>query len=253
MLIHVWLRAYPQLDLSEAAFTSSRDYASFEAFFTRELAPGTRPMPHDPATLAAPVDGTLGACGHIDSQTLVQAKGQHYDLDDLLAGAVDAQPFIGGSYATFYLAPADYHRVHMPTDARLMAAGYVPGRLFGVGPRFVRTVPRLFTRNERVVLSFATDTGAIAVIFIGAFVVGGIHTRWHGRICPPHRWHSRALTASSPIETAPDTRIARGDYLGHFSIGSSVIVLTEGECTALADDLCPGQPCRVGQPIGRLQ
>lgn len=248
LLIHSWCRAYPQLDLSQAAESDPDAYSSFERFFTRELAAGTRPMPHESEVLAAPVDGTLGACGRLDNQTLVQSKGKTYQLSELLAGAADPAPFIDGYYTTFYLAPADYHRVHMPVAGELTGASYVPGRLFGVGPSFVRAVPGLFTRNERVVLSFATETGPMAIIFVGAFIVGGIHTRWHRQVCPPHRRQADNM----PINDVGETQLERGDYVGHFSIGSSVLVLSARGGTALAPDLTAGQPCHVGQTIGEL-
>lgn len=245
-LIRGWCRAYPDLDLSEAAESNPDAYTSFEAFFTRELATGTRPMPDNTNAFAAPVDGTLGALGRLEHDTLIQSKGHSYSIDALSAGMIDRESFVDGAYATFYLAPADYHRVHMPVTGRLTGAYYIPGRLFGVSPPFVRAVPGLFARNERVILSFATEAGVVALVFVGAFIVGGIHTRWHGRVCPPHgrgpQWLSVATDMSRTVE--------RGDYVGHFSIGSSVIVLCERGGFEWFDSIESTQSCRVGQALG---
>jgi len=246
-MISVWLRAYPALDMTQAADPDPDAYTSFEAFFTRRLAPGMRPMPDASNVLVSPVDGTLGACGCINSTTLLQAKDKVYKLEDLCADDANAKQFINGSYATFYLAPADYHHIHLPFDAQLTGATYIPGRLFGVGPRFVRAVPQLFTRNERVVLSFATDAGALALVFVGAFIVGGIHTRWHGQVCPPHSAQAKALD----LGNGAGFDLARGDIVGHFSIGSSVIMLMAPEAFVLDPELEVGQSCRVGNSIGQ--
>ncbi|HET7315295.1 archaetidylserine decarboxylase [Salinisphaera sp.] len=250
-LIRGFLRAYPAIDMSEAAEPEPARYACFNAFFTRELAGGARPTPADADALVCPVDGQLGMFGTIETGRLFQTKGVAYDLRTLVAGDDSlAAAFFGGRYATFYLAPHNYHRVHMPLDGRLRETYYVPGRLFGVNPRCVRAVPRLFSRNERLVSCFDTAIGPVAVVMIGAFIVGGIHTRAAGRVCPPHE-KARRHTSYSDAGAA-DHHYARGEQMGHFMLGSSVILLAGPDAFAFDPELATGQAVRLNQPLGRL-
>jgi len=250
-LIDVFMRLYPGIDMSEAAQPDARAYASFNAFFTRALAPGARPMPDDRELVVSPVDGTLGAFGDARTGTICQTKGMTYDLHTLLGGSEAwSAAFLGGRYATFYLAPDNYHRVHMPMDGCVREMRYVPGRLFGVNPRCVRSIPRLFARNERLVTLFDTAVGPMAVVMVGAFIVGGIHTRWAGQICPPHRPAPRDENFSdTALEQA---YYARGDEMGRFSIGSSVILLFGPGALNWQDELTTGQKLVLGQSIARL-
>lgn len=250
-LIRLFMRLYPTIDMNEAAEPDPQRYDSFNAFFTRALAPGARPLPVDEDTVVSPVDGAIGAFGDAHQGEICQTKGMAYDLRMLLGGEAGwTAAFLGGRYATFYLAPDNYHRVHMPLDGCVRDMRYVPGRLFGVNPRCVRSVPRLFARNERLVTLFDTAVGPVALVMVGAFIVGGIHTRWAGQICPPHRRQSR-------VESFADNSLAqafysRGAEMGRFSIGSSVILLFGPGALAWQNDLHTGQSVQLGQSIGQL-
>ena len=245
-LIGAFLKGYPAIDMREAAEPDPAAYASFNAFFTRALAAGQRPVPGAGDALACPVDGQLGAFGDIEYGRIFQTKGLAYDLAELLADPELAARFAGGRYATLYLAPHDYHRVHMPLAGRLVSTRYVPGRLFGVNPRCVRAVPRLFTRNERLVSVFETEVGPMAVVMVGAFIVGGIHDVATGRVCPPHR---RAPMTTEFDDHAP--AYARGDEMGHFCLGSSAIVVFGRDAVDFAPELASGQAVRLNQSLGR--
>lgn len=250
-LIRGFLRLYPAIDMTEAAEPDPRAYDSFNAFFTRALAPDARPMPEDREIVVSPVDGSLGAFGEARTGTICQSKGMAYDLRALVGGDdAWAAAFLGGRFATFYLAPHDYHRVHMPLDGCVRETRYLPGRLFGVNPRCVRTIGRLFTRNERLVTFFDTAVGPVAMVMVGAFIVGGIHTRWAGQVCPPHR-HSGHAQGFVDSQT-PQTYFQRGAEMGRFSIGSSVILLFGAGALSWHLGLVHSQPLKLGQTIGRL-
>lgn len=251
VLIRAFLRSYSSIDMSEAAEPIPEHYACFNDFFTRELKPGLRPLPEDNTHLLCPVDGQLGAFGTITSGQLCQIKGMVYDLRELVGGSDSMiAAFTGGQYMTFYLAPHDYHRVHMPIAGRLSETRYIPGRLFGVNPRCVRSLPRLFTRNERLISCFDTEIGLVAVIMVGAFIVGGIHTRAAGRICPPHQTAQRYHSYNSHGGTRYS--YDRGQQMGHFLLGSSVIVLAGPDTIALAPELAPDQAVRLNQSLGQF-
>lgn len=251
VLIRRFLRLFPSTDLSEARYPNPDDYPSFNAFFTRELAPGLRRMPDDEGRHAvSPIDGTLGAFGRIDRTTLVQTKGVTYDLAALLDDEQLVDTFINGHYATLYLAPYNYHRVHMPVSGRVLRTHYVPGRLFGVNPRCVRSIPRLFARNERLVTLFDTDAGPMAMVMVGAFIVGGIHTRADGQICPPHQ----RASGNRDFQDTPGAEVifGRGEEMGYFSFGSSVILLFGPDMVDWSDALATNQPLQVGEIMGRV-
>lgn len=250
-LINGFMRLYPGIDMSEAGQPDPTAYSSFNAFFTRALAPQARPMPADQQTIVSPVDGTLGAFGDASTGMICQTKGMAYDLRTLLGNnQAWSAAFLGGRYATFYLAPDNYHRVHMPMDGCVRDMSYVPGRLFGVNPRCVRSIPRLFARNERLVTLFDTAVGPMALVMVGAFIVGGIHTRWAGQICPPHRRMPREENyADTALEQA---YYGRGQEMGRFSIGSSVILLFGPGALAWQDGIEAGQPLMLGQSIAQL-
>lgn len=236
-------------DLSDALEPDPLAYADFNAFFTRALRPGARPLAGDAGTVASPVDGTMSQSGPIESGQLLQAKGQHYSLQALLAGAAAewAPRFQAGSFATIYLAPYNYHRIHMPIDGTLRSAWYVPGRLFSVNTTAARLVPGLFARNERVVLLFDGPGGPFAVIFVGALNVGSMSTVWHGDVTPRR---PRSVT-ELPMPPASDRARARGDEIGRFNMGSTVILLF-GPGVASLDAIAPGTVMRLGQSMGRL-
>ncbi|WP_423823927.1 archaetidylserine decarboxylase [Salinisphaera sp. SPP-AMP-43] len=252
LLIRTFLKSYPAIDMGEAAEPEPTHYACFNDFFTRELATGTRPLPKAPDRALCPVDGQLGMFGDISAGRIFQTKGVAYDLRELLAGDDSmAAAFLGGRYATLYLAPHNYHRVHMPLDGVLRETRYVPGRLFGVNPRCVRAIPRLFSRNERLVSCFDTAVGPVAVVMVGAFIVGGIHTRAAGRICPPHQKARRETSYIDADDAEVDYR--RGEQMGHFMLGSSVILLTGPEALEFAPGLTTGQHVWLNQSLGQLR
>ena len=174
------------VDMSEAAQPDPKAYASFNHFFTRALKPGARVPDPDPDALLMPADGHISQCGPIEDGRIFQAKGQSFTAAELLGDEAAAAPFAQGAFATVYLSPRDYHRVHMPWTGTLRETVHVPGRLFSVGPDAVRHVPRLFARNERLVCHFDTDFGPMAVVMVGALLVSGVETVWGGVEIPPY-------------------------------------------------------------------
>lgn len=244
-------RARYAVDLAEAAEPDPDGYATFNDFFTRALAPGARPLAGGPRTLVSPCDGTVSECGRIDGERLVQArlvaKQRSYTLAELTGEAAVAAAFVGGEFATIYLAPHNYHRVHMPLAGRLRAVRYLPGRLFSVNADAVRLVPRLFARNERVVCLFDTAAGPLAVILVGALNVGSIGLVGLGDVTPARPRRERSIAVPAPAIT-----YARGGELGRFNMGSTVIVLLPaGSCT-WAPGFTAGALVRMGAAIGEL-
>ncbi len=236
--------------MEDAAEPDPHAYASFNEFFTRALRPGIRPLAADPQALVSPVDGAVSAAGSIDHVRLLQAKGRYYTLEALLAGAAAswAPRFEHGQFATIYLAPFDYHRIHMPCDGVLREAWYVPGRLFSVNTVTAASVDNLFARNERVVLLFDGPVGAWALIMVGALNVGSMTTVWHGDVTPRR---PRRAVAVPPTSSTPHA-LPRGAELGRFNMGSTVILLFERERVRLDAALSPGRRLLLGEEIGRL-
>lgn len=223
-------------------------FASFTAFFTRHLVPGARPLPEDPARLASPADGAVAAHGTIDRGTLLQAKGSTYSAAALLGDDVLAAGFDGGSYLTVYLSPRDYHRVHAPWSGALVRRIHHPGRLLSVSTETVAMVPEVFSRNERVVLVFDDPTiGTWALVLVGALVVGGIETVWEGQVNPLPR------TADADRAFSDSASLDRGDEVGLFRAGSTVIALFARGAASLATALREGEALRMGQAIGHAQ
>ena len=238
-------------DMRDAVHGEPQSYPSFNAFFTRALRPGSRPSAPEPLVLASPVDGTVSQIGRLDGARIVQAKGHHYTLEALLATDAERTPALrGGAFATLYLAPYNYHRIHMPLAGELRAAWFVPGRLFSVNATTAAAVPGLFARNERVVLLFEDGPLVWALVMVGALFVGSMSTVWHGDVAPRR---GRRITTSLPVtaERAP-LRLARGAELGRFNMGSTVILLLPPQTLEWRADLGPGQPIRVGETLGRL-
>ncbi len=255
-MISFFVRRY-RVDLDEAAETSLSAYPSFNSFFTRALKPGARPIAAGEREIACPVDGAVSQAGAIEKDRLYQAKGHDYTLEALLGGdAALAQEFANGSFATIYLSPRDYHRIHMPDAGRLRRMLYVPGRLFSVNTVTVRQVPRLFARNERMVCVFDTTHGPMAVILVGALFVGSMETAWGGppawvnlhELHKPHR-HAGAKYADYSLDAEPVT-LARGGEMGRFNMGSTVILLFAENAMKLEAAMREGVPVRVGQRLG---
>ena len=245
-LIGAFVRRF-RPDMRDALEPDPLGYASFNAFFTRALRPGTRPRDPDPRAIASPVDGTVSQIGRLEGSRIVQAKGHHYTVEALLGGAAHWSPrFAGGCFATLYLAPYNYHRIHMPIAAELRAAWHVPGRLFSVNGTTAAAVPGLFARNERVVLLFEDGPLALAVVLVGALFVGSMSTVWHGEVTPRAARRPAALQASAPL------RLEKGAELGRFNMGSTVIVLLPPDAAEWRGELAPGSLIRVGETLGRL-
>jgi phosphatidylserine decarboxylase len=242
LLTRGFLKLYP-VDLTEAVEPDPLAYPSFNAFFTRALKAAARPVCAGTGAIASPVDGTVSECGRIEGDSLLQAKGRRYTLADLLAGQDWAKRFESGSFATIYLAPFNYHRVHMPTGGRLLDAVYVPGRLFSVNAATARHVPRLFARNERVLMRFEGAAGHFVVVMVGALNVGSISTVWAGDVAPSRR---RRVTALAPTPVM----LERGAELGRFNMGSTVILLYEPGRAVWTPGLRAGVAVRLGEAIG---
>ncbi len=248
LVIGLFVRGY-RPDMSDAIETDPWQFASFNEFFTRSLRAAARPLGDARTQILSPVDGTISELGRIDDDRLLQAKKRNYTLLDLLAGDADtAEKFRGGEFATIYLAPYNYHRIHMPADGCLVESVYVPGRLFSVNRTTVDQVPRLFARNERVICRFAADGGPFAVILVGALNVGSMDTIWHGHIAP-RRPRRLAQLPVSPLLAA--AAAAAGDELGRFNMGSTVILLfPPGHCS-WRGDLAAGKTVRMGEPLAQ--
>ena len=247
-LISAFMRGF-RPELGDAELTDPHAYPSFNAFFTRRLRAGARDFDRPPACICSPVDGTLSMAGPIAADTLVQAKGRDYRLGELLAGdAAMAARYRDGHFATIYLAPYNYHRIHMPLAGAWRAGWYVPGRLFSVNATTAASVPRLFARNERVVCDFDGAAGPFAVVLVGALNVGSLETAWHGDVS---RVRPRAPAPLPPVP-AGRRAAARGDELGCFNMGSTVILLLGPGLGTWLPELVPGRVLRAGEPIGAL-
>jgi phosphatidylserine decarboxylase len=236
--------------MHEAVQPDPLRYASFNDFFTRELRPGARTIAAAPDALACPVDGTVSQVGELAGSRLIQAKGRHYALDALLGSVPPwGERFAGGSFATLYLAPYNYHRIHMPLAGTLRGAWYVPGRLFSVNATTAASVSGLFARNERVVCVFEDGPLAFAMVLVGALFVGSISTVWHGDVtpCSPRRLRHLPLDASrAPL------RLEKGAEMGRFNMGSTVILVFPPRTIEWASALAPLERIEVGQSIARL-
>jgi phosphatidylserine decarboxylase len=246
-LIGAFMRGFSP-EMRDAVQPDPLAYASFNDFFTRALRPDARPVATDPRALISPVDGTLSQAGPISSGRLLQAKGRYYGLDELLSGAARdwAPHFSDGDFATIYLAPYNYHRIHMPCDGELREAWYVPGRLFSVNTAAAASIAGLFVRNERVVLLFEGPLGPFAVILVGALFVGSMTTVWHGDVAP----RSPRRATRLPTVAAAAARLARGAELARFNMGSTVILLFGRNRVTWDPILQPGHTLRMGELIG---
>ncbi len=247
-LITRFARAF-DVNLDEVELEVPGEFATFNEFFTRELKSGARAIDDDDDAVISPVDGTVSFAGDITRDRVYQAKGLDYSLGDLLATDLEeVERYVDGRFATIYLAPYNYHRVHAPFAGELVAARYVPGDLFSVNEATVSALRGLFRRNERLVMHFRTDFGPAVLIFVGALNVGSISTPWTGEIRPRKTGVVDALDLSRH-----PTRVARGDLLGWFNMGSTVIVLMPPGVCEWDDDLVPGETVRMGEEIGEIK
>ncbi len=243
-LIRAFLAHYP-VDLAEAAEPDPGRYLSFNDFFTRRLRAGARSLDRHPGAMLCPADGIVSQAGHIAGDVLLQAKGIEYSLTALLGGdAALAAGFADGSFATIYLAPPDYHRVHMPLAGTLRAARYVRGDLFSVNAATAASIPGLFTRNERIACVFDTAQGPMAVVLVGALFVGSMSLAWCGRIRGEGGGRIRELPVHDPL-----IALDRGAELGWFNMGSTVVVVWGAAGPALEDGIAAGRRVRVGERL----
>lgn len=243
LLIGSFIRLY-DVDMSEAQESDPYAYPSFNAFFTRALRAAARPKAQDPAAVVSPVDGTVSECGRIERDTLVQAKGRRYTLAALLAGGA-TQRYEDGEFVTIYLAPHNYHRVHLPLDAQLTAHTFVPGRLFSVNTATAHAVDGLFARNERVVFELESAAGPCALIMVGALNVGSVESVHAGVIAPARTRTVHRVEYDTPLP------LRRGDELARFNLGSTVILLFARDRVRLAPGLAAGRVVRLGEPVAQ--
>ena len=244
-----WFVGRYKVDMAQAANPDIGSYASFNAFFTRALKPGARTPDPDPRALLMPADGRISQLGRIETDgRIFQAKGRSFTTAQLLGDAEAARVFAGGSFATVYLSPRDYHRVHMPWTGTLRETVHVPGRLFSVGTEAVRDVPGLFARNERLVCHFDTDFGPMASVMVGALLVSGVETVWSGVEIPDYAdevvrrdWRGQGIVLERFAEMA------------RFNYGSTVIVLLPPGAATLSPELAAETPVRLGQALARLR
>ncbi|WP_087506869.1 archaetidylserine decarboxylase [Neiella marina] len=243
-----WFIKRYQVNMDEAANPDPGSYDSFNDFFTRALKPGARPIDDAENTLVHPADGAVSQCGPINNGQIFQAKGHDYSATALLGGDGQlAEQFNQGSFATIYLSPTDYHRVHMPVDGVLRRMIYVPGKLFSVNPLTAQNVPGLFARNERVVCIFDTPVGPMAQILVGATIVASMETVWAGTITPPAG--KQVFSWQYPAEGPTSVRLSKGDEMGRFKLGSTVIMLFGQDAVSFTDSMEAEAVTRMGEPM----
>lgn len=246
-LIKRFIRQY-QVNMQEALEENPESYACFNDFFTRLLKSTCRPLAE--ADIVSPVDGTISEIGKINEGQIFQAKGHFYSVSELLScDPVTSKRFAKGKFVTLYLSPKDYHRIHMPIDAELEKIIYIPGKLFSVQPSTVRVVPYLFSRNKRLVAFFKTHAGPMAMVLVGATIVGAIGTKWQGDV----KCKGQKQVIDYQQENDSTTTVSKGEEMGYFKLGSTVVLLfADGEKLEWLDSLKPGQSICLGQALGTI-
>ena len=241
-LIRNFIRDY-DVDMDEALESDPAAYKTFNAFFTRALKPGARPLAN--ADLICPVDGAISQFGRIEGERIVQAKAHRFSVRALLGGDAElASRFTDGHFATLYLSPKDYHRIHMPCEARLTRMAHVPGALFSVNPSTAEAVPGLFARNERVVCGFETASGPFVLVLVGATIVGSMATVWHGVVNPPRPGHVRTWRYDED-----SVHLQQGDEMGRFLLGSTVVMLWAPGPLRFNTAWAPAAAVRMGEAM----
>ncbi len=243
-----WFIGRYGVDMSEAAESDPTAYPSFNAFFTRALKPGIRPIAEGDKTLVSPVDGAISQIGQVSDDRVFQAKGQSFSLTELLGGDRQrAEAFEEGKFSTIYLSPKDYHRIHMPMAGTLREMVYIPGKLFSVNPVTAENVPNLFARNERVACIFDTEAGPMALVLVGAMIVGSVETVWSGVVAP-----GNGLVTTTRYEGDQARSFAKGEEMGRFRLGSTVVMVMPKGAVSWNDDQVAGKTLRMGEAFGTL-
>lgn len=249
-LIKLFIKQY-KINMSEAKYPDPAHYKTFNEFFTRPLKEGIRPLAEESDIIAHPVDGAISQLGDVVDGQIIQAKGHDYSLQALLGGKEeDTAPFLGGKFATIYLAPKDYHRIHMPVDGTLSKMIYVPGDLFSVNPLTAQNVPNLFARNERVVAIFETEIGPLAMVLVGATIVASIETIWAGTVTPPAG--KDVFSWNYPTEGDNAITLKKGEEMGRFKLGSTVILAWGANQAEFLSDQHPETVTRMGTPFAKI-
>ena len=249
-LIRFFIKIY-DIDMTDVRYNSIDQYPNFNAFFTRELREGARPIDHSPRVIVSPADGTLSAIGRINNDQLIQAKNHYFSCSDLLGGNVSlANTFNDGNFATIYLSPKDYHRVHMPLKGILLKTIHIPGRLFSVGHATSSNIPNLFARNERLVCVFSSNAGLFCLIFVGAMVVGSIKTIWSNGT--PKVFANPEIREIDYQSREMYVNLRKGAEVGRFELGSTVIVLFEQDLMQLNSNMLTSKPIRMGESFGLI-
>lgn len=247
-LIEIFIKQY-KVNMAEAERPLASDYATFNEFFTRPLKPGLRPICSEEHALIHPVDGAISQYGKIQEQQIFQAKGHNYSTTAIIGGNADqAKQFDHGQFMTIYLAPKDYHRIHMPVTGTLTDMFFVPGELFSVNPLTAENVPGLFARNERVVALFDTEYGKMAMILVGATIVASIETVWAGTVAPGI---SKRVVHKQYNDLAEPITLQKGDEMGRFKLGSTVVMLFESDMVEFTPTVS-GETTRMGEKSGKL-
>jgi len=250
-LIKLFIKQY-KIDMSEAKYPDPAHYKTFNEFFTRPLKEGIRPLAEEKDIIAHPVDGAISQLGDVVDGQIIQAKGHDYSLQALLGGNEDdTVPFLGGKFATIYLAPKDYHRIHMPIDGTLSKMIYVPGDLFSVNPLTAQNVPNLFARNERVVAIFETGIGPLAMVLVGATIVASIETIWAGTVTPPAG--KDVFSWNYPTKGDNAITLKKGEEMGRFKLGSTVILAWGANQAEFLSDQHPETVTRMGTPFATIK
>jgi phosphatidylserine decarboxylase len=247
ILIKLFISVF-DVDMGLANNPDPESYSSFNTFFTRELSAEARPLSLDEHAILCPVDGAVSQVGNIQNDTIIQAKGKSYTLKDLLVEDELANMFTGGTFATLYLSPKDYHRIHMPLSGKLSRMIYVPGKLFAVNSHTVRVVDSVFAKNERVINIFNTDVGPMAMVMVGALNVGSMETVWAGQITPAK---DRVINDTKYSDS--DVQLAQGQEMGRFNMGSTVILLFPNDVMQWSSEIAANKGIVMGESIGSVK
>ena len=243
-----WFIGRYGVNMSEAAEPDFTAYPTFNAFFTRALKSGVRTIDPDPSTLVSPVDGAISQIGQISTDRVFQAKGQSFSLTELLGGDDKrAEPFREGEFSTIYLSPKDYHRIHMPMAGTLKEMVYVPGKLFSVNPVTAENVPNLFARNERVACLFDTEAGPMAMVLVGAMIVGSVETTWAGVVAP-----NSGKVTQWQYSGDDAVQFEKGQEMGRFRLGSTVVLVMPRGAVKWQPNQVAEKTVQLGEAFGKL-